>query len=64
MPTLVIHGSDDTLVPPAASAPLAAMARVDRRLFPGFRHELHNEPDADEVLDHVLEWLNDQLRVS
>jgi len=58
VPTLVIHGTDDTLVPPSASAPLAAVARVDRRLFPEFRHELHNEPDADEVLNHVLDWVN------
>jgi alpha-beta hydrolase superfamily lysophospholipase len=61
VPTLVIHGTHDTLVPPAASAPLAAVARVDRRLFPEFRHELHNEPEADEVLAHILDWLSEQL---
>lgn len=61
VPTLVVHGSEDTIVPPSASAPLAAVATVDRKLFPGFRHELHNEPEADEVLEHVLQWLTAQL---
>lgn len=62
VPTLVLHGTEDTLVPPSASARLAAIVSVDRRLFPGFRHELHNEPDADEVLQHVLEWLKERVR--
>ncbi len=61
VPTLVIHGGDDTLVPPAASAPLAAVDGVERRVFPGLRHEMHNEPEALEVLEFVAGWLDDQL---
>jgi alpha-beta hydrolase superfamily lysophospholipase len=61
VPTLVIHGGDDTLVPPAASAPLAAVEGVERRVFPGLRHEMHNEPEALDVLDFVAGWLDDQL---
>jgi alpha-beta hydrolase superfamily lysophospholipase len=61
VPTLVIHGGDDTLVPPAASAPLAGVEGVDRRVFPGLRHEMHNEPEANEVLDFVAGWLDGQL---
>ena len=60
-PTLVIHGANDELVPPAASAPLAAVPSVERKLFPGLRHEIHNEPEQEEVLGFVLAWLNDQL---
>lgn len=61
VPALVIHGGDDTLVPPAASAPLAAVDGIDRRVFPGLRHEMHNEPEAKEVLTFVAGWLDDQL---
>lgn len=61
VPTLVIHGTDDKLVPPSASAPLAASPHVTRKLFPGFRHELHNEPDADEALDFVTGWIKERL---
>ncbi len=62
VPALVIHGGDDTLVPPAASAPLAAVDGVERRVFPGLRHEMHNEPEALEVLDFVAGWLDGRLR--
>jgi alpha-beta hydrolase superfamily lysophospholipase len=61
VPALVIHGGDDTLVPPAASAPLAAVDGIDRRVFPGLRHEMHNEPEAKEVLDFVASWLDDHV---
>lgn len=56
-PTLVIHGADDDLVPPAISAPLAALPVVERKVFAGLRHELHNEPERDEVLGYVSDWL-------
>lgn len=60
-PALVIHGADDELVPPRASAPLAAVAGVERKLFPGLRHEIHNEPDQEEVLSFVADWIDAQL---
>ena len=60
-PALVIHGADDPLVPPHASAPLAAVPSVERKLFPGLRHETHNEPEQDEVLGFVADWLDAQL---
>jgi len=58
-PTLVIHGGDDSLVPPSASAPLAAIPGVDRRLYPGLRHEMHNEPEQRQVLTDVAAWLEE-----
>ena len=61
VPTLVIHGGDDTLIPTAASAPLAAADSVERRVFPGLRHEMHNEPEANEVLDFVAGWMEGRL---
>jgi alpha-beta hydrolase superfamily lysophospholipase len=61
VPTLVIHGSDDRLVPPSASAPLAALPNVERRLYPGLRHELHNEPEGRQVVADVVAWLRAQL---
>ena len=60
-PTLVIHGAEDELVPPYASAPLAALPNVERKLFPGLRHETHNEPEQADVLGFVASWLKDQL---
>ena len=62
VPTLVIHGGDDTIVPVGVSAPLAAVPGVERRVFPGLRHEMHNEPEQREVLAFVAAWLADRLR--
>jgi len=61
IPTLVIHGADDEIVPPRASAPLAGVDGVERRVFPGLRHEMHNEPEQDEVLDFVAGWIKPRL---
>ncbi len=60
-PTLVVHGAEDELVPPQASAPLAALPGVERKLFAGLRHEIHNEPERDDVLGFVAGWLKAQL---
>ncbi len=61
VPTLVIHGADDELVQPAASAGLAASSSVVRKLYPGMRHEMHNEPEAGQVIGDVLDWITAKL---
>lgn len=61
VPTYVFHGSDDTLVPPSASEPLAALPNVTRRVWDGLRHECMNEPERDEVLAAIVAWLDDRL---
>jgi alpha-beta hydrolase superfamily lysophospholipase len=59
-PTLVIHGLDDGLVPPAASEVFEGAPGVERRTYPGLRHELHNEPEGPQVLDDVVAWLRER----
>lgn len=61
VPTLVVHGTEDRLVPPSASAPLAASPSVERKLYPGLRHEIHNEPEQDQVLSEIADWLDATL---
>jgi len=56
-PTLVLHGLDDGLVPPSASEVFEGAPGVERRTYPGLRHELHNEPEGLEVVDDVIAWL-------
>lgn len=60
-PALVIHGAEDNLVPPKASAPFAAIDGVERKLYPGLRHEIHNEPESDQVLADVADWMDATL---
>ncbi|GMR03108.1 MAG: alpha/beta hydrolase [Acidimicrobiia bacterium] len=59
--TLVIHGADDELVQPAASAGLAASDAVERKVYPGLRHEMHNEPEAAQVLGDITDWIDRKL---
>lgn len=61
IPTLVIHGSDDTLVPARFSEPLATLPNVTRILFEGFRHESFNEVEGERALETMEEWLQDQV---
>ena len=62
VPTLVIHGGDDDRVVPTASTErLAELPGVTRRVLPGLRHEVHNEPEGLEVVDEIAEWLRSTL---
>lgn len=61
VPTLVLHGLDDRLVPPRASEVFATAPLTERRTFPGLRHELHNEPEGPEIVDGVIAWLRERL---
>ena len=60
IPTLVLHGEDDHLVPVSASARLRGAPLVERRTYPGLRHELHNEPEGAAIIDEVIAWLRGQ----
>ena len=61
VPTLVIHGEADPLVPTASSAPLGDLPTVTRRTYPGLRHEIHNEPEWESVVDDVVGWLRERV---
>lgn len=58
VPTLVIHGTADTIVPPSASEPFERLEVAERRTYSGLRHELHNEPEGSEIITEVIEWIS------
>ena len=60
IPTLVLHGEADGLVPVAASAVLAGAPLVERRTYPDLRHELHNEPEGPAIVDEIIAWLRER----
>ena len=55
--TYIIHGSDDPIVPVAASSILEGLSNVTRRVYPGLRHETHNEPEGAAVVDDTIAWM-------
>ena len=61
LPTYVLHGSDDEVVPVSSSAPLEDHENVTRHVYPGLRHEMHNEPDAEAVIGDTLAWIQAQV---
>ena len=61
VPTLVFHGSDDRLVPPAATEPFEALPGVTRRVYPGLRHETLNEPEGPQIVADVIAWLHEAV---
>jgi alpha-beta hydrolase superfamily lysophospholipase len=61
VPTLVIHGGADKIVPTHSSEPLASVPGVTRRVYPDHCHELHNEPDGVAILDDVIAWVRGRV---
>ena len=61
VPTLVIHGEEDFIVPVKATEALATLHAVTRRTYPGIRHELHNEPEGPSIVANVIAWIEWQL---
>jgi alpha-beta hydrolase superfamily lysophospholipase len=59
IPLLLMQGTADRLVNPAATAEFAAKLKGDftYKTWPGFYHELHNEPEKEEVFKVMLDWL-------
>ena len=58
--TLILHGGDDTLIPPAVSAPLGERPTVERRVFPGLRHGAINEPEGSRLVEDIAAWVRDR----
>lgn len=60
MPTLVLHGGDDSLANPEGSRMVGRLAGGDDvtvKIYDGLYHEIFNEPEQDEVLGDVTTWL-------
>ncbi len=60
-PVLVMHGTGDKLASLAATQRMFELIESrDKELviYPGFYHELFNEPEKQDVFDRVTEWLD------
>lgn len=66
LPLLIMHGKKDTLVYPSGSEDLARLAGktnkdVTLKLWEGLYHEIHNEPEKEDVFKVMIEWLDKHL---
>lgn len=64
LPLLVFHGTADKLTDPDASRMLYEHARSSDKtlkLYDGLYHETLNEPEKEQVLEDVVEWLKARI---
>ena len=61
IPTLVLHGGADTIVPPQSTAFLSELPNFERRLYPGLRHEILNEPEGPGLVQEIVDWIDARL---
>jgi acylglycerol lipase len=61
IPTLVVHGGEDRIVPTRSSETLGELDCVDRKVYPGLRHEILNEPEGPEVVADIVTWIDRHL---
>lgn len=59
LPTRVVHGAEDTIVPLAASERLIHLKNVELRVLPTLRHETHNEPEGEAVVAETIAWIRE-----
>ncbi len=59
LPLLLMHGSEDRITSAEASRDFAEKApeKVTLKIWEGFYHEIHNEPEQTDVFETTLDWL-------
>jgi acylglycerol lipase len=64
LPTLVLHGTRDALVPVEATRPVYQALDAQKRTikyYEGLFHEVFNEPERAQVVADLLHWLDARL---
>jgi alpha-beta hydrolase superfamily lysophospholipase len=64
LPLLLMHGTKDEIAYPRSSQMFADLAPKDKltlKLWDGFKHELHTDPEKAEVFKVMTGWLDKQL---
>jgi acylglycerol lipase len=59
-PLLLMHGTADQLAYPSGSQAFAEKVsdNCTLKLWEGLSHELHNEPEKEQVFTYLVDWLN------
>lgn len=65
-PLLVMHGAEDPVCDPRATEALVDHTTGDTtlKLWEGLYHEIHNEPEKDEVFAEIYSWMQQHLKSS
>ena len=63
LPLLLMHGGDDNLISVKASHEFAGKIKENctLKIWDGLYHEIHNEPDKEEVFKFLIDWLDKEV---
>lgn len=66
LPLLIMHGAADRNTYPHGSADFSKLAAknnqdITLKLWDGLYHEVHNEPEKEQVIKFVIDWLDRHL---
>ncbi len=63
VPLLVMHGSEDGITSAVASREFTerVSGNVQAKIWEGLYHEIHNEPEQEQVFDLAVSWMKEQL---
>jgi alpha-beta hydrolase superfamily lysophospholipase len=63
VPVLMMHGAEDGLTSPEGTKDFAARnpANLTLKIWSELYHELHFEPEREQVFSYVLEWLEGKM---
>jgi alpha-beta hydrolase superfamily lysophospholipase len=64
VPLLIMHGTEDQITSAASSEQFAGKmeGRVTFKKWDKLFHEIHNEPEQQQVFEFTLDWINSQLK--
>jgi len=63
LPLLLMHGGDDKIISVEASHEFAGMIKENctLKIWDGLYHEIHNEPEKEEVFKFLIDWLDKKV---
>ena len=63
LPLLLMHGGDDKIISVEASREFADKinGNCTFKIWDGFYHEIHNEPEKEKVFKFMVDWLDKQV---
>ncbi|MEM9884597.1 MAG: lysophospholipase [Bacteroidota bacterium] len=62
-PLLAMHGEQDQIVSAEGTTALEKRMQspIEVKIWEGLFHEIHNEPNQEEIFDYVIEWMEKQM---
>jgi len=61
VPTMVVHGAQDPIVPPHFTVPIGQLRSATRTELPGLMHEVLNEPNWPDTLQTLIDFADRTL---